>query len=77
MDFDLSPSQSEQLKLIKDLLANLENWKEENIRDVFSSVDKKIFPLIRKKITGQKSGPELLKIIHLLGKEKVLERLNY
>jgi len=36
-----------------------------------------MFPLVRKKITGQKSGPELLKIVHLLGKEKVLERLNY
>ena len=64
----------EKLKKAKELLANLKDWKEENIRHTLC--DKKLFPLIRKKLTGLKSGPELPKIIYLLGKEEVLKRIS-
>jgi nondiscriminating glutamyl-tRNA synthetase len=70
----LQPQPSEELKEVRKILASLENWKEENVRQVIH--DKKLFPLIRIQLTGQKSGPELPKIICLLGKEKVLNRLN-
>jgi nondiscriminating glutamyl-tRNA synthetase len=37
---------------------------------------KELFSAIRKKLTGKNKGPELFKIIYLLGKEKVLRRLS-
>ncbi|KLL03829.1 MAG: glutamyl-tRNA synthetase [Mycoplasmataceae bacterium CE_OT135] len=74
IELDLSSQQSEKLKETKKELANLEEWKEENIRLVLS--DKKIFPLLRMKLTGRKKGPELPKVIFLLGKEAILKRLE-
>ncbi|RHZ35971.1 glutamate--tRNA ligase [endosymbiont GvMRE of Glomus versiforme] len=75
IDLDLPLSQLEKLKETKELLTNLEDWKEESVRQALQTV-KNLFPLIRRKLTGQKSGPELPKIIYLLGKEKVLKRLK-
>ena len=68
------PGLWEKLKEIKKALASSENWKEENIRRVLP--DKKIFPLLRIKLTGRKKGPELPKVIFLLGKEAALKRLE-
>jgi nondiscriminating glutamyl-tRNA synthetase len=67
---------SAELKSVSQLLAQIEEWKEENIQKILSSIEKKTFPLIRKKITGKKSGPELIKIINLLGQGKVIKRLQ-
>ena len=35
-----------------------------------------IFKLLREALTGYKAGPEMSSLIIILGKEKVLERLN-
>jgi nondiscriminating glutamyl-tRNA synthetase len=66
-----------ELKNVSQLLAQIKEWKEENIQKILSSIEKKIFPLIRKKLTGKKSGPELIKIINLLGQEEVIKRLQF
>ncbi|RHZ37550.1 glutamate--tRNA ligase [endosymbiont GvMRE of Glomus versiforme] len=75
IDLDLPPSQLEKLKEAKELLITLKDWKEESIRQALQTV-KDLFPLMRRKLTGQKSGPELPKIIYLLEKEEVLKRLS-
>jgi len=67
----------EELKNVSQLLAQIKEWKEESIQKILSSIEKKIFPLIRKKLTGKKSGPELIKIINLLGQEEIIKRLQF
>jgi len=65
-----------ELKNVSRFLVQIKEWKEENIQKILSSIEKKIFPLIRKKITGKKTGPKLIKIVNLLGKEEVVKRLR-
>ncbi|MCE8162818.1 MAG: glutamate--tRNA ligase [Candidatus Moeniiplasma glomeromycotorum] len=62
------------LSLLKRELSELTEWNEENITTVLKKW-RKWLPLLRQKLTGEKVGPELVKIIFLLGKEKVLSRV--
>jgi nondiscriminating glutamyl-tRNA synthetase len=78
--FFLSPPEQEKngsfFPELEELLSKIIVWNEESIRKVLQSLEKKMLPLARSKLTGRKSGPELVKVIYLLGKEKTLERLK-
>lgn len=57
---------------------NYENIKItlEDMKKELSLPTGKIFPVIRIFLTGEIKGSELAKIIHILGKKKILERMN-
>lgn len=62
----------------KEQIRKISSWEEKTIKtflEEFFLDKKKFLPLLRKKITGKKTGPELVKIIRILGKEKVLQHL--
>jgi nondiscriminating glutamyl-tRNA synthetase len=68
-------------KLIKKL-EKTEEWEVEKIktllRESFADVreKKEIFLSLRSALTGKEKGPELPKVIFLLGKDKTIERLK-
>ena len=43
--------------------------------EIYLSILLIFFSSIRKKITGENRGPELAKVIYLLGKEELIKRL--
>lgn len=64
-------------------LAALEEFTPENIKYAIKAVQKKtgnkgkkLFMPIRVAVTGEEHGPELPNVIKLLGKEKVINRIN-
>ena len=61
---------------LKKSLTEIANWEEKNLREFLRQISQKIWPLIRQKLTGEKSGPELAKILYLLGKKETLKRLS-
>ncbi|HCZ05867.1 MAG TPA: glutamate--tRNA ligase [Thermotogae bacterium] len=68
---------------LQDGLASLENWTPEAISSAIKKVlkdfkvDRKDFyKSLRKLLTGAEEGPELLNVIYLLGRGKVLKRLE-
>lgn len=61
---------------IKRLFTQIEEWSEENTRQMLKGIEKKNFPLIRKRITKKQKGPELPKIIYLLGKQEFFRRIT-
>ncbi|MCE8158957.1 MAG: glutamate--tRNA ligase [Candidatus Moeniiplasma glomeromycotorum] len=63
---DLSPLKKELTEVVK--------WEEENLSSLLGK-NKNCLPILRQKLTGEKSGPELVKIMVLLGKEKILARV--
>lgn len=74
----------EVMKAFRDLLQALENWEPDAIKAEIKATQKatgakgkKLFMPIRVATTGQMHGPELPESITLLGKEKVLKRLEH
>ena len=60
------------------ILKNWPNWSE-TIEDLANSSGKQgkdLFQPLRVSITGQISGPKLDQLSSLLGKERILDRLN-
>ena len=71
------------LNIFKEEISNVKDWTIENINQCITNTKEKasikgklLYMPIRIKVTGQQHGPELPNTIHLLGKEKVIERLN-
>jgi len=65
-----------ELRKISQLFSKIEQWTEENVKKSLTSIEKNFFSSIRKKITGENRGPELAKVIYLLGKEELIKRLE-
>ena len=61
---------------IRESFSQIEEWREEDIRKNLLMLKKIFFPFLRKKLTGENKGPELAKIVYLLGKNEVLNRLE-
>ena len=55
-----------------------ETWRNwiNNLKENYDMNKGEIFKLLREALTGYKAGPEMSSLIIILGKEKVLERLN-
>ena len=51
------------------------NWTN-NLKENYDMNKGEIFKLLREALTGHQAGPEMSSLITILGKEKVLERLN-
>lgn len=78
--FEGSKKVLEELKKEMEVIVDL---SEESTKDMLKSLQKKtgikgkeFFMPVRVAITGENHGPEMIKIIPLLGKQKVLNRLN-
>jgi nondiscriminating glutamyl-tRNA synthetase len=73
---DVEIEEEEIFSVIKTKFSQLKSWKEEEIREILlKNAEKKAFLAIRKKLTGEKKGLELIKIIYLLGREETISRL--
>jgi glutamyl-tRNA synthetase len=75
--------QRPQFEYLSDLLTAIENFTAENVETVIKEFINEsglkfgeVFPILRIALAGSMSGPDLFKMIALLGKEGVLERLN-
>lgn len=71
------------IKVFKEEIESISDWSVENIQTAINNVKEKagvkgkmLFMPIRIKVSGVMHGPELPNTIHLIGKEKVLERLS-
>ncbi|SHH33694.1 glutamate--tRNA ligase [Thermosipho atlanticus] len=69
-------------KLIKEL-QSIDNWNEKNIYQAFKNAMKGVrikgkdfYMKLRIVLTGKEEGPELIDIVYLLGKEKIIRRLE-
>ncbi|KLL02240.1 MAG: glutamyl-tRNA synthase [Mycoplasmataceae bacterium RC_NB112A] len=62
------------LSFLKKELSELTTWEEATISPVLKK-NRSWLPNLRQKLTGEKTGPELIKIIVLLGKEETLARI--
>jgi len=67
---------------IKYALEDLQKWEEKEIVRCFKEVlknfkvpKKDFYMTLRQLLTGRREGPELVKVIYLLGRTRVLERL--
>ncbi|WMY97333.1 MAG: glutamate--tRNA ligase [Arsenophonus sp.] len=71
----------EILNLFKIQLNYIQDWKEKNIENILEKVKKiikiKNFAMpLRVAITGKSTSPKISTIIYIMGKNKVLERIN-
>ena len=71
------------LNIFYEEVSKLNDWNEENISGVINNVKDKsknngklLYMPIRIIISGVMHGPDLIEVIYLIGKEKVLERLE-
>jgi nondiscriminating glutamyl-tRNA synthetase len=74
---------SNTLNVFKSEIENISDWTVDNIVNAINNTKDKamvkgkmLYMPIRIKITGFMHGPELPNIIHLFGKERVLDRLS-
>lgn len=72
-----------QLTLVRDALDSLEAFNSEHIEQSLNSLAEKegcevtkFFPSLRLAVSGQAGGPDLLPLLSLLGRERVLNRIN-
>lgn len=70
------------LKVFKEEIENISDWTVENISNAINNTKEKagvkgkmLYMPIRIKVSGIMHGPELPNTIHLIGKNKILERL--
>jgi len=81
--FNVELKRKEEIKKLFNIFLSLDDWCETNIKNSIMSLltktenKKELFLEIRKCLTGSDKGPELNKIISLLGKKKTLCRLNH
>ncbi len=73
----------EALKIFKEEVKKTSVWNVDSIKKVLEFVKattnatgKTLYMPIRISVTGKKQGPNLIDCLYLLGKEKILERLN-
>ncbi len=73
----------EAFALMRQELENIDEWNPDCIVAVLKDVIKRISPdrktfytTLRKVLTGRKHGPEMIDIVYLLGRMKVLDRLS-
>ena len=71
------------LEKISEEFSKIENWTEKIVKEKIKEIlekktfeKKRFFPLLRKVLTGKENGIGLTKIIVILGKKEVLERLK-
>ena len=71
------------ISIFKKYIENINDWSVENINTAIKNTKneanvsgKMLYMPIRIKVSGQMHGPELDETIYLLGKDKILERLN-
>ena len=84
LEFLKSDASIEQtLSTFKTEIEQIVEWNTENINNVINNVKnltgakgKMLYMPIRVAVSGMMHGPELDETIYLLGKEKILERLN-
>ena len=74
---------SDTLTEFKNQIESIEDWNVENISNAINNIKEKgiakgkmLYMPIRIKVSGLMHGPELPDTIYLLGKEKVLNRLE-
>jgi glutamyl-tRNA synthetase len=79
----LQPSSMEPLKILFNALSALDGFNEKNLENAFKHVmDKtglklgKIAQPVRVALTGETASPSIFEIIEILGKDKVLSRLE-
>jgi len=79
----LSSDAKNVLTAFKEEIENMDEVTEEGIKELLKMLQKKIgvkgkafFMPIRFALTGQDHGPELVMIIPLLGKQKILQRID-
>lgn len=82
-EFMKEASIPQTINIFKQEISNIKDWTVENIIIAINNTKEKaevkgklLYMPIRIQVTGQQHGPELPNTIHLLGKNKVLERLN-
>ncbi|MDI3311041.1 MAG: glutamate--tRNA ligase, partial [Thermoanaerobacterium sp.] len=82
-DILLSSDAKNVLTGFKEEIENMDEITEDGIKELLKMLQKKIgvkgkafFMPIRFALTGQDHGPELVMIIPLLGKQKILQRIN-
>lgn len=82
-EFMLQDGITNTIKVFKEEIENITDWKVENItnainntKDKAGSKGKMLYMPIRIKTTGKMHGPELPNTIHLLGKNTVIDRLK-
>ncbi len=64
-------------------IKDLQEWTQEKISELLKSLMSEkevkpgqVLPIVRMAISGKKSGPDLHKIIYVLGKDETLQRIN-
>ncbi|HPE68661.1 MAG TPA: glutamate--tRNA ligase [Thermotogota bacterium] len=69
--------------LLAERVESMDDWELASIMSVFKEVLKEtgskpkgFYPLLREVLTGQDFGPELVHVVHLLGRNKVLQRVE-
>lgn len=79
---EVPPVTDSMFRILHDLFSKAGDLTPENIKEIFSKAQKlsgitgkKFYTPIRLALTGMNEGPELLDVIPLIGKEKILERL--
>jgi len=73
----------QRLELAREALANVEPWTQDNVQQALDAVvqqtgDKpgQVFQPIRVAITGTTVSPGIYESVHLLGRERTLERID-
>ena len=71
------------LNEFENIIKNMNEWNNENINSAINEIKEKtgikgkmLFMPIRIKISGQMHGPDLINTIYLLGKDKIISRLQ-
>ncbi len=78
-DQDLEPA----FILLSEKLDDLDGWKTEMVQQLFQSVlqqtktkPRPFYKMLRKLITGTEDGPELVNVVHLLGRNEMIKRIK-
>jgi glutamyl-tRNA synthetase len=85
-DFITKKFKSEQIpafKTVTEIIQELQNWDHCEIENHLKEYTKtgaikpgELFPALRVAMSGIPTGPDVFKMIHLLGKEKFVQRMN-
>ncbi len=78
-DQDLEPA----FIMLSEKLDDLDGWKTEMVQQLFQSVlqqtktkPRPFYKMLRKLITGTEDGPELVYVVHLLGRNEMIKRIK-
>ncbi len=83
LDDHIDENVLEAFSLMRQEFENLDEWSPDTIISVLKDVVKKASPdrrafytSLRRVITGRKDGPEMIDVVYLMGRTKVMERLS-